>query len=369
MPEKLKDLFFSSSFVERLGAAIEQVYPAFDQAKFTGLVFDDRWETRELKEKMRHISRCLHAVLPGHYPEALPILTRVAPLFNGFDAMVFPDYVECYGLEHWDLSLPALALFTQQASSEFAIRPFLAQDPRRAMAYLAAWAEDKNHHVRRLASEGCRPRLPWAMALPAFKEDPSLVLPILEKLKDDESEFVRKSVANNLNDISKDHPELVLDLCERWYGASKNTDWIVKHACRTLLKAGNERALRLFDFSAPADIRVEKLTLDKKELWIGSDLRFSFELRVAGDEPGRVRLEYKIDYTKATGRLSPKIFQLREANFNPGSHHISRKHSFQNRSTRKHFPGQHRLAIIVNGIEKARASFELAEPPDDAGER
>lgn len=362
MPEKLKDVFFTNSFIEQLGAAIRQVHPTFDQAKFTGLVFDDSWEARELKEKMRHITRCLHAVLPGRYAEALPILTGIAPLFTGFDAMIFPDYVECYGLDDWDLSMPALALFTQQASSEFAIRPFLAQDPERAMVYLAAWAEDENHQIRRLASEGCRPRLPWAMALPAFKKDPGLILPILEKLKGDESEFVRNSVANNLNDISKDHPELVLDICERWYGASPNTDWIVKRACRTLLKAGNERALRLFDFGLPAGISVEALDLDKQVLGIGDDLRFGFELQVATEKVCRVRLEYRIDYVKASGKLSPKIFQLRETDFNPGSYQLSRKHSFQNRSTRKHFPGQHRLAIIVNGIEMAGVSFELVEP-------
>ena len=367
MPEKLKDLFFTNSFLEQLGVAIRQVYPAFDQAQFTDLVFDDSWETRELKEKMRHVTRCLHAVLPGNYPDALHILTKVAPLFTGFDAMVFPDYVECYGLGDWDLSLPALALFTQQASSEFAIRPFLAQDPERAMVYMTAWAEDKNHHVRRLASEGCRPRLPWAMALPAFKKDPSLILPILEKLKDDEAEYVRNSVANNLNDISKDHPELVLDICEDWSGTSKNTDWIVKRACRTMLKAGNERALLLFDFSQPADINVENLTMDKQILGIGDDLRFGFELRVATEKACRVRLEYRVDYVKASGKLSPKIFQLREADFNPGSHQISRKHSFENRSTRKHFPGQHRLAIIVNGVEMTSISFELTEGPAAPG--
>jgi 3-methyladenine DNA glycosylase AlkC len=99
------------------------------------------------------------------------------------------------------------------------------------MRYLYTRAEVQNHDVRRLASEGCRPRLPWAMALPQFRKDPSPALPILEKLKNDESDYVRKSVANNLNEISKDHPQLVLDICERWYGQTANTDWLVKHAC------------------------------------------------------------------------------------------------------------------------------------------
>ncbi len=361
MPEKLKDIFFASSFIDQLGETIQRVYPAFDKERFIGLVYDGSWEAKELKEKMRHLTRCLYETLPQDYPEALAILKKVAPSFRSFEAMIFPDYVECYGLEDWDLSLSALALFTKYASSEFAIRPFLAKDPERAMAAMWIWAEDEDHHVRRLASEGCRPRLPWAMALPAFKKDPSLILPVLEKLKNDESEYVRKSVANNLNDISKDHPEWVLDVCERWYGHTKNTDWIVKHACRSMLKAGNRRALLLFGFADPTHISLENLTLDKQTLSIGEDLHFKFELSINTTEPCKVRLELAVNYVKAKGKWSRKVFQIRENSFAPGSHLISKKHSFANQSTRKHYPGQHQISIIVNGVEMAQVSFELKE--------
>ncbi|MFC1853735.1 DNA alkylation repair protein, partial [candidate division CSSED10-310 bacterium] len=246
MAEKLKNLFFTFAFIDQLGHAIRQENPAFDAASFEQLVFDESWHDKELKERMRHVSFCLRETLPSDYPMALDILLKVAPSFSSFDAMVFPDYVECFGLDHWDISLAALKIFTQISSSEFAIRAFLIKDPERAMASLLLWADDENHHVRRLTSEGCRPRLPWAVALPFFKEDPGLIFPVLEKLKDDESDYVRKSVANNLNDISKDHPELVLAICERWLGHTKNTDWIVKHACRGMLKKSNEKALQLF---------------------------------------------------------------------------------------------------------------------------
>jgi 3-methyladenine DNA glycosylase AlkC len=229
------------------------------------------------------------------------------------------------------------------------------------MAYVRVWAEDEDHHVRRLASEGCRPRLPWAMALPAFKKDPSLLLPILEKLKNDESESVRKSVANNLNDISKDHPKWVLDICEQWYGQTRNTDWIVKHACRSMLKAGNRRALLLFGFDDPTHISVENLTLDRETLSIGQDLLFTFELRVNTEEPCQVRLELGVYYVKAKGNLSRKVFHIKEGSFDPGNHPISRKHSFENQSTRKHYAGEHQISIIVNGVEKTKASFELKE--------
>jgi len=360
MPEKLKDIFFTASFVTQLGDAIQRVYPDFDTGKLTGFVFDADLETRELKERMRHVTNCLHETLGKEYTEALEILIKVAPSFGGFDSMVFPDYVECYGLGHWDLSLPALAFFTPLCSCEYAVRPFLHEDPERTMQYLYAWAEDDNHHVRRLASEGCRPRLPWGMALPRFKKDPSPILPVLEKLKDDPSEYVRKSVANNLNEISKDHPELVLDICERWYGHAANTDWIVKHACRTMLKAGNRRAMLLFGFADPTDISVEDLTLDRETLSTGEDLHFTFELKVDTDTACKVRLEYVIEYARPRGKTSRKVFQIREASLQPGSHTISRKHSFMDQSTRKHYPGEHQIHLIVNGVQMARASLELA---------
>jgi len=361
MPEKLKDLFFTASFVAQLGDAIQQVLPNFDKAKLTSLVFDADRETRELKERMRHLTHCLHETLAGEYPEALEILIEVAPSFSGFNAMIFPDYVERYGLNHWDLSLPALAFFTTLCSSEYAIRPFLDQDPERTMQFLYAWAEDENHHVRRLASEGCRPRLPWGMSLPAFKEDPSLILPVLEKLKDDPSEYVRKSVANNLNDISKDHPDVVLDICERWYGHTANTDWIVKRACRGLLKAGDRRALSLFGFADTTDISVEDLTLDRETLAIGDDLRFTFDLRVGTETACKVRLEYVIGYARPSGKTSRKVFQLKEASFGPGKYSISKKQSFADQSTRQHYAGKHRISVVVNGVEKAGTSFQLRE--------
>lgn len=359
MAERLKDLFFKDIFITGLGDAIQNVYPDFSRTDFNRLIYSDDWEGKELKQKMHHLTLCLAAFLPKDYPAAMKILTEVAPNFKSFDAMIFPDYVECYGLDDWDISLPALALFTRYCSSEFAIRPFLANDPEKGMGYMLQWAKDEDPHLRRLASEGCRPRLPWAMALTEFKKDPKLILPILETLKDDSSEYVRMSVANNLNDISKDHPGLVLETSEKWLGQSKNTDWIVKRACRTLLKAGNTEALLLFGFGDPGHITVTKLTFSTPSLPIGDDFRFTFEISFDGEEDYRIRLEYGVDFVKANGKLSRKIFQMKEASFKPGRHTISKKHSFKDLSTRKHYTGQHQIAIIVNGVEKEKAIFEL----------
>jgi len=359
MAELLKEQFFTSASMNKLADTLKKFYPAFDKEKFLGLVFDKNFDKKELKERMRHTTECLHKVLPKSYPRALEIIKKAAPQIAGFESLCLPDFVELYGMEDWELSLPALKHFTRYSSSELAIRPFIARDPKRVMAFMSELADDKNKNVRRFASEGCRPRLPWAMVLPGFKKDPGLILPVLEKLKDDESEFVRRSVANNLNDISKDHPGLALDICEKWYGHSHKTDGIVKHACRTLLKAGNKRALILFGFSDPANMDVEHLKLDSQKIRIGQNLHFSFELALNEKKKNRIRLEYVIHYVKAKGKVSKKVFQIIEKEYEPGKHKISRKQSFMDMTTRKHYPGKHQIAIMVNGVEKARESFDL----------
>ncbi len=205
MAEQLKNMFFTDDSLNTFADLVAETFSGFDKAKFLRLINDKQWKSRELKEKMRHTTVCLHETLPDNFREALDSLRKIAPGVKGFEGMVLPDYVEVYGQDDWDASLPALGLFTKYASSEFAIRPFLDKDPDRAMVWMLSLAEDDDERVRRFASEGCRPRLPWAMALPKFKKDPSPILPVLEKLKDDTSEFVRRSVANNLNDISKDN--------------------------------------------------------------------------------------------------------------------------------------------------------------------
>ncbi len=359
MAERLKDIFFTEESVRRMGDAIYRAWESFDMEGFVVSVFDDDFEALELKARMRHTTQCAHRFLPQDYREALEILKKAAPGIKGFEVMSLPDYVELYGLNDWEASLPALRFFTRYASGEFAVRPFIVQDPVRAMEWMTALADDEDHHVRRLASEGCRPRLPWAMALPGFQKEPSLILPILEKLKSDESETVRRSVANNLNDISKDHPDVVLDLCEKWSGASPEIDQIVKHACRTLLKAGHTRAMRLFGYGDPAQIQVEDPALDEPHITIGDHVRVSFKLNVQEDSDCDIRLEFAVHYLKANGKHSAKVFQIIEKTFAPGIHSFNRKLSFANMTTRKHYPGPHPIAIIVNGQEKARVTLEL----------
>ncbi len=358
MAERLKDMFFTKASVGAMADAIKKAYARFDKDAFVQLV-DDAFQGLELKQMMRYTTERLHPLLPKSYGRAVKVLMKAAPEVKGFEAMCLPDYVELYGLDDWDVSLEALALFTKYSSSEFAIRPFIETDPERAMAFMKRLAGDSDPKVRRFASEGCRPRLPWAMALPQFKKDPSPILPVLEKLKDDESEFVRKSVANNLNDISKDNPRVTLDLCEAWFGQSERTDWVVKHACRTMLKAGNTRAMLLFGFGDPKRIEVNKLTLHKNTLAIGDELQFSFVLKVGTKRTCKLRLEYIMYFAKARGKVGKKVFQITENSFAPGDREFTRKHSFFDMSTRKHHPGEHQISIVVNGREKSKKSFRL----------
>ena len=357
MAERLKDMFFTQDSMDAFAEAIRTAYPGFDTVSFKTLVFDDSFEAKEVKDRMSHTTQCLRQTLPASYPDALEILEHAAPHVKGFEALCLPDFIEQYGQDDWDRSLEALGRIGRRITGELAIRPFLAQDPERVLPYLSIWAEDENPHLRRLVSEGTRPRLPWAMALPRFKQDPRMVLPFLERLKGDESEDVRRSVANHLNDISKDNPEIALEVCSRWYGQSENTDRIVKHACRTLLKGGDKRALQIFGYSDPSSMRVDNLRLEAAAFAIGGELRFSYDLHLEAE--GKVRLEYAITYVKARDKQSRKVFKQTENRYSPGAHSFKRNHSFADMSTRKHYHGTHLLEIIVNGEEKASAQFEV----------
>ena len=359
MPEKLKDILFPLQKVKLFANVIKEVYPEFNSESFFKSVCDENWAERALKEKMRHTTLCLHKFMPEDFSETVEILKTIVPKVTGFESIVLPDYVEVYGQDNWDISLPALAILTKCGSSEFAIRSFLNKDLKSAMQFMNKWADNEDFKVRRFASEGCRPRLPWGLGVPALKKDPALILPILEKLKNDPEEFVRKSVANNLNDISKDHPELVLDICERWQGTSKNTDWIIKHACRTLLKQGNKRAMLLFGFANPEKMEVEELKISNHLPKIGEEINFSFNLNLKTDKKQKVRLEYIFHFVKSSGKTSPKVFQLKEVEMKPGLHTIIKKHSFKNLSTRKHYTGEHKLEIVVNGVIKSEAKIRL----------
>ncbi|EAY27030.1 DNA alkylation repair protein [Microscilla marina] len=359
MTKLLKDRYFQPAFFDQLSQSILQVYPEFDAQSFHQLLYNHQWANLELKARMRHASQCLQQTLPIDYTQAIEVLSKVAPQFTDFDGMLFPDFVEVYGQNDWQTSITALELFTQYSSAEFAIRPFIEKYFDQTMTKMREWSTHPNHHVRRLASEGCRPRLPWASPLRMLKKDPAPILPLLENLNTDPTDYVRRSVANNLNDIAKDHPEIVIKTAKSWFGSNKETNWIVKHACRTLLKQGNADVLVIFGFGDATEVQIEQLKLKETSLAIGDNLEFSFTVRASA--AAKLRVEYGIDYMKANGKTSRKIFQINESEYAPNEvKTFTRKQSLRNMTTRKHHVGKHHLAIIVNGVEKAKVDFDLA---------
>jgi 3-methyladenine DNA glycosylase AlkC len=359
MAELLKNIFFTPASISHLANTVKRIYPPFEESRFTSCIHSGQWDSLELKQKMRHVSTCLHESLPPDYIRAVEILEKAAPEIKGFDSMALPDFVEQYGLDHFDRSLVALAWFTRFSSSEFAIRPFLARDLKKVMDYMYRLADSQEEWVRRFSSEGCRPRLPWAQSIPELKKDPTPILPILKKLKNDPSETVRRSVANNLNDISRDHPDLVVDLCRRWMGESAETDKLIKHALRTLLKEGNTGALQLFGYAGPDQVEVISLSMENQIIPIGDSTSFEVVFNNKYPDDVKLRLEYAIYYRKSNDGLSKKVFQVAEKTYSPGIHSVRRKLSFAEMTTRKHYPGEHHLSFIINGKELKRSSFSL----------
>ena len=235
MPEPLKNVY-NRNFLQTFAGVVKTVLPKLDKQAFVEDVLTVDWEAKELKQRMRHIATVLKNHLPGTYTEQVQLLLQLVTqleksgIKGGFEYLFLPDLVEQYGVNDPETSLEAMERITQFTSCEFAIRPFLLRYQAEVMTQMLLWSKHPHASVRRFASEGCRPRLPWAMAIPALKKDPSPILPILENLKGDDSLFVRKTVANNLNDIAKDHPALVADLVKSWKGLSAETDWIIRHA-------------------------------------------------------------------------------------------------------------------------------------------
>lgn len=359
MPELLKNLYHEE-LIASLSRELTAIYSKFNAKRFQESLFKNDWEQKAFKERMTHISMTLHQFLPSDYPKTIRILKSVSSNFNGFEYMFFPGYVELYGLEDYEESISALEHFTKFSSAEFAVRPFITKYPKKMMAQMEKWAQSSNHHVRRLACEGCRPRLPWAMALPQFKKNPQPILKILEQLKNDDSEYVRRSVANNLNDISKDNPHLLIEVAKRWLGENPMTDRLVKHACRSLLKQGHLEILELFGLIKPNHIRVDAFK-HQASVEMGEKLEFSFLLKTQQTKLGKLRIEYAIDFMKHNGKPSRKIFKISESDYSEPKKMFTKYYSFKNISTRKYYVGIHQLAIIINGQELASSHFMLTE--------
>ena len=356
----LKEMF-TEARDRKMARDVAAVHRGFDEKRFLNLTLPGL-EPLALLQRLRRATEALRETLPVDYEKALEILRRVAPSFGeGFTALVLPDFVGLYGREHFDLSLDALKFFTQFGSSEFAIREFLRLDLARTLRAMEKWSRDENEHVRRLASEGSRPRLPWSFKLPALIANPSPVTKILENLKADPSLYVRKSVANHLNDITKDHPAWVLDRIEAWTLANPRTAWIAKRALRTLIKKGDRRALHVFGAGERARIRVEACAATPRRIRLGDALTISCRMISTAKRPQKLVVDYAIHYVKQSGAASAKVFKWKEVTLAPGEVlSLAKSQRIRDFTTRKHHAGEHRVELMVNGELVAKTVFLLA---------
>ena len=364
MPEPLKNLY-SQEVVSSIARHCNAATPNFDQNRFIDRVLQNDWQELELKDRMHRLAEMLGKFLSKNYPKAIDAVLQVEKNYSGLVHMCFPDFVEIFGLAEadFDLSMAALEIMTERSSSEFAIRPFILRYPEKTMKKMLAWSKSNNYHVRRLATEGCRPRLPWAMALPEYKKDPSVVLKTIMHLIDDDELYVRRSVANNLNDISKDNAKEVISIVSKYFSRppsdrSKEVDWVIKHACRGLLKQGNKEVLRLFGYANPNHISVNKFISDRS-VKLGEHLNFSFNLQTVKKSLGNLRVEFIIEFMKANGKTAGKIFKVCEGNYYESEKAILKYFSFKKISTRKYYLGEHQITIVVNGENFESLKFKL----------
>ncbi|KKJ77736.1 DNA alkylation repair protein [Kiloniella litopenaei] len=371
--EPFKEVFNHKS-ISKMAEHISARQDNFDQDGFIAYATKDL-STLELKQRSERITEALYKFLPDDFCRAAEILQAILhPDENisisdqgtsdkgvsGWLVMPMCDYVAFFGKDHFHMSMELLKEMTKRSSSEFAIRHFFLSAPKETMATVLKWADDENYHVRRLASEGSRPRLPWSMQLPDFINDPAPLVPLLEKLRDDPEEYVRRSVANSLNDIAKDHPDLVADIAKKWMkGASKERQKLIRHACRTLIKSGHKKCLEALGYK-DAQIELTDFNILTPSVTYGEGVEFEVTMNSVGKVDQALILDFVIHHRKANGDTSPKVFKWKTFSLAVGEEHTIRKrHNIKPITTRKYYPGIHRVEIIVNGTSFGIKDFEL----------
>lgn len=361
----LKDLY-SPLFYDQLALPLNKVLSGFTKKEFLKKIFTPDFESYELKQRMAHTAHVLHHFMPQDYTHAAPVLLKLTdavkkygPPASSIEYMFIPEYIYLYGLNHYKPSVNAMEQVTQFITCEFAVRHFIIHYEEQMIPQMIKWSKHKNRHVRRLATEGCRPRLPWAMALPKLKKDPSPILPILENLKQDTCEVVRRSVANNLNDISKDNPGLAIKIARQWKGLCTETDSIIKHGLRSLLKAGHPDVLAFYKLKAE-DLKIARFNIINKTVKMGNYLEFEAAITNTSKNQQTVRIEYAIYYLRNNRTLSKKVFKISEREIASGETlTVIRRQSFKPITTRKFYTGTQQVSVIINGFESKKLSFEL----------
>lgn len=341
----------------------------------------EQFSSLELKQRSQQIQQAL----AQHLPQNFDVLCRILQMalhpietnqdlddihlneqgLCGWIIMPMSDLVGESGQQNPELALETLKQMTQRFSSEFGIRHLLLTEPHTCLEIMQDWVNHPCHHVRRLVSEGTRPLLPWAMQLPEFKAQPNWVLALLSSLKDDESEYVRRSVANHLNDISKTHPDLIADIAQEWVvtadqgPSAHHRKRLVKHACRTLIKAGHSKTLSVFGYDSPEKIKVD-LRLSLPSMVLGQHQEISCVLKNYAAKPAPLLLDYVVRHVKANGKQTSKTFKWTSLELEPNeSVELNKVHKIVPISTRRYYTGEHAIEIQINGKKLAEASFWL----------
>jgi 3-methyladenine DNA glycosylase AlkC len=366
--EPLKN-YYGPDVPARIARIIKEVDSGFDEDAFLADALDG-YQALELTPRARQIAQALGRHLPQDYERAIEILIASlgpklqAAELTGIDVFVYLPHVFFiaeFGVDHFEASMRAQYELTQRFSAEYSIRVFLERYLQQTLGRLHEWAFDSNVHVRRLVSEGTRPRLPWAPRLRAFQDDPRPVLELLELLKDDPDLFVRRSVANNLNDIGKDNPAALIETCRRWMkDASPQRSWLVRHALRSAVKRGEPEALEILGFLPATGVQVRDIHIAPAVASIGDSITFTVELSNDGSATKQLLIELRVHFVKANGKPSPKVFALKELVLRPnGSVQLSKTISLAQHTTRTHYPGQHRVEVLVNGRPSATSVFDI----------
>lgn len=358
-PEPFKHWFNAARYTTIADAAAT-LAPRFDRKRFLRLTLEGL-EERELMDRMRQTAIALGATLPGNYREQLEVVLRLAPtLEHGFVGVALCDFVARFGLDEPARSLDALRQLTRYGSAEFAVRPFLVRDLPGTLAVFERWSRNPDEHVRRLASEGSRPRLPWGLRLNALIQDPTPVTPILEALKADPAAYVRKSAANHLNDIAKDHPDWVIDRVTHWDRTDPRTAWIVNRALRTLIKRGHPPALDLLGFGATPKLRVDRFIASPRQLALGGKLTLELALASTTRNEQRLAIDYVVHYLKAHSRTFAKVFKWTVLSLPAKTMlTLTKTQRIQDFTTRRHHAGSHRIELQINGRRLAETAFLL----------
>ena len=368
MAEPLKNQF-GPDVPARIADMLTAVDPSFDRDAFVALCLDG-FEDLELTPRARHISDALAEFLPADRGRALELIIDSLEAeqdaddltgMQGFRYLPYVFFVADHGLDYFEMAMTTQYELTKRFTAEFSIRAYLEHHPEATLDRLHEWVRDPNVHVRRLVSEGTRPRLPWAPRLRAFQEDPGPVVDLLELLKDDPEEYVRRSVANNLNDIAKDHPELTVEIARRWWSdGDEQRRKLVRHGLRTLIKQGDPAALEILGYGADSPISIDRVALDPDRVAIGGKVRIEITLSNPSEPPARGLVDLRVHFMKANDSTSPKVFKGAEVVIGPGDSATVRKTvSIAQYSTRTHYPGTHLVDVLLNGVVHDGGSFEV----------